>query len=291
MIPYPLALSDNVQWFLPTSNAAATTTWDIYHVPKNARELFILCVGAGGSGGNGFTRTAGTAGGGGGGGGGGLFSRLWIPTILLPNVLYITAGIGRQGFAGGESYVSLAQSTTAPNTLLRASGGGLGGSGSAGGAGTAGTAPGSVTTTSGIWAVLGLPLFQAGSAGSAGGAQTGAVGVAVTWGAISPASGGAGGAGCTTTDFAGGAITSSNELFPNIPGGTAAGGFGGAGMKQLTFPFRNSGGAGGGSNNSGVGGNGGDGGYGCGGGGGGAGATGGTGGKGGDGFVMILAIT
>jgi hypothetical protein len=288
MIPYPVALQDNVQWFLPTSNAGALTTWDSYRVPKNARELQILCVGAGGGGGNGFTRAAGSAGGGGAGGGGGGFSRLRIPAILLPNVLYVTAGIGRQGFAGGESYVSLRPSTTAPNTLLRATGGGLGGNGTGTAAGVAGTAPGAVTTTSGIWAVLGLPLFQAGSAGGAGGSQTGAVGATITWGALVPASGGAGGAGCTTTDFAGGAITASNEQFPNIPGGLAAGGFGGTGMLQL-WPFVNSGGSGGGSNNAGVAGNGGNGGYGCGGGGGGAGATGGIGGKGGDGFVMILA--
>ncbi|HEX8350030.1 MAG TPA: hypothetical protein VF598_08705, partial [Hymenobacter sp.] len=64
--------------------------------------LWITCVGAGGGGGQGASDgTASIAGAGGAGGGTAAIFRCMVPVILLPSILYVTAGLGGRGGYGG----------------------------------------------------------------------------------------------------------------------------------------------------------------------------------------------
>jgi hypothetical protein len=262
----------------------------IYEIPDNAVMLYIYAVGGGGPGGNGFTRAAAAAGGGGGGGGSGAVMRIWIPVETIKRVLYVNPGFGgAPGTAGGASWVSRFNTTSAFNSIAVANGGGAGGNGTGAAAGGAGTA-GTVTAATGIIpGHTGLPVFGVGHAGAAGGAQTGAAGGTSVWATTTPAfSSGAGGGGTTSADFAGGNVTGNADV-PTRLGGAAGSNNGADGLWWPDLMF-STGGAGGGSSNTGIGGNGGHAGPGSGGGGGGAGTTGGTGGKGGNGFVLIVPI-
>lgn len=64
--------------------------------PKGSRLTYFWVVGGGGGGGGGV----GTNGGGGGGGGSGGVSKLIIPSILLPDTLYVSPGLGGSGGQG-----------------------------------------------------------------------------------------------------------------------------------------------------------------------------------------------
>src|SRR5574343_336906 len=99
--PMPDALKTaDVKWFTP--GGAATTTWQVWSKPRGVQMVMILAVGAGGGGGNGFSAAAGSARGGGGGGGSGAISRVIIPAILLPDVLYVSPGVGGAATAAGS---------------------------------------------------------------------------------------------------------------------------------------------------------------------------------------------
>lgn len=290
-----------------------------YRRPRNAKMLFIWCIGAGGGGGGGFTAAAGSARGGGGGGGSGAVSRLVIPAFFLPDVIWCHCGVGGAGSTGSgvagsngsRSYVTVAPGQTSGAAYLitlsgaaDAQGGGAGTGAAAGALGAAGTI---TTATAAVFHGMGLWTAVAGQAGVAGGAQTGAAGASVTWGAGGLAfSGGAGGGGVGTnnTDQTGGAITGAG-MIPTLAAGVAAAGAGNPGvlygpMGQVItnalawsgspWPFASLGGSGGGTAGaSGTGGKGGAASYGSGGGGGGGGVTGGGGGRGGDGLIVIAA--
>lgn len=260
-------------------------------------------MGAGAGGGGGFTRAAAAAGGGGGGGGSGGLTKVTIPLLLVPDILYVQAGLGGRGVASGggaagnglNSFVCVYPNTDVTNTYATsgsvvATGGGTGTGaavGSAGAGSTVGTIGQCVLAGIGSWSTF------VGQAGGAGGAVAGAIGTPVALPVTGLLCMGApGGAGTTNADFAGGIITGltggTSLISDSRPQGAAAGSNDGSGGWQMPKPFFNYCGLGGSSSNAGIGGNGGPGGPGSGGGGGGAGTTGGRGGDGGPGIVWIL---
>lgn len=286
-----------------------TTSWQIWTKPANVSFVYMYVVGAGGAGGGGRTGLI-NSGGGGGGGASSSITTVLYPAFLLPDILYISVGAGRNGAianqgaaSGALSYVSTQPNTSSIFILAQSgdvsAGGGGGGTGSvAGAAGTAGT----------IWTYTNYPLTDLGMVTSVAG-QNGAAGGSISSSGVSitptlTVTGGAGGGGVSAggTTNNGGNINGSGFL-PTILGGPLStvtsggnGNHGFTGIKPTTESYMNlpmmyTGGAGGGSANP-VGGNGGTGGngsYGSGGGGGGASyrATGGSGGSGGDGIVLI----
>ncbi len=306
----PLRGNSNVQLFVPLGAIADLNAYQVWSKPKNATMVAITCVSGGGGGGGGFSAAASSARGGGSGGGSGGLSRVLIPAMFLPDVLYIRPGrggaggvAGANGTLGDISYTQFGRRNNAAPDLLLASAStvslpGNTGSGSAGGAASSGA--GAFAITSSPFAAS-FAFFQAvaGVGGAAGGAQTGAVGANASAWASNILSGGGGGGGTTSADFAGGNINSPAAImeFENqyvaastamVSGGSAASPSGAPGRK-FERPLFCTGGGGGAGINASIGGNGGDGAPGCGGGGGGGGTTGGSGGKGGDGFVLIIS--
>lgn len=297
----PSATLGDVQIF----NCPSTVTnlqWITWRKPQGVAMAYIMCIGGGGGGGGGYTGVS-LGAGGGGSGGSSAITRVTLPAVFLPSVLYIQVGAGGQGGAAGSggtaggggvlSYVAIAPDITAMNIV--AVSGGAGAVGGSPGSNTAGGAGGAAGT---IAVIASMPLagpgnfgLIAGQVGVIGGDDAGANGTAITIPTTSVlCQGGSGGAGTTSANFAGGACTSISEsyLSEQRPATPAAGSFDGSGGVQLWKPFFSFGGLGGSSSNTGIGGNGGNGAYGAGGGGGGGGTTGGRGGDGGSGIVWIL---
>jgi hypothetical protein len=275
-------------------NALGVNDWQSIIVPRGKSHIEIICIGSGASGAGGFSAAAATARGGSGGGGSAAFSRLILPTFILPPLMYANVALGPLGSApgvaglgGALSYVSLQPNNTRANLLVQSgtvapTGGSVGTAAAIGNSGNGGTV--AVASTSGPYSAYGGMVGTAGIPGGSGGAIAGGIGAAVTWGAGINISGGAGGAGTTSADFAGGTITGSG-WFPTIAGGLAAS-RGNDGF-LTNVPFGSCGGSGGGSSNAGAGGDGGNGAIGSGGGGGGSGVTGGKGGNGGHGLIIV----
>lgn len=271
---------------------ADTTLWKTWQKPKGCKFVNIFAIGSGGGGAGGQTGALGTNRvGGGGGGGGGIFNIL-IPSIFLPDTLYISVGVGG---AGGSANTSGSNGTdTQINTLgLIPSIRGRILFASRGNAGNVNSNPGSIqANVPGIYGRVSLSSLINGSVGATGGSGT--TGFSIN--PQIPLTGGAGGGSANTsnTSFAGGSIVGTGKI-PTIQGGQTAGRRGQNGFLSVeptsllssNYPILFTGGAGGAGNGTGVGGAGGDGAYGCGGGGGGGGTTGGVGGKGGDGLVII----
>jgi len=299
------------------------TSWVAWVKPRGINFIRIVCIGGGGGGGGGFagTTTVGTAGGGGGGASGAMAARIF-PAFVLPDVLYVSVGIGGAGGAvsangtsGIASYVALTESTTpANNVLLYAVAGPFGSAAAAGG--NAGTATAGPSTPNAIAALLGFgygtlttSIGVAGSSGSSG-RTNGTAGLTVTLSTTGIIlTGGCGGGGYASAANTAGAdggsfVVPANDIFPALIGGTGGLSTGTAGengsngvqINKLLYFMGGTGGGGAGqgaTGNTGLsGGAGGAGAYGCGGGGGGGGftgSTGGRGGKGGDGLVIINA--
>ena len=274
----------------------------------------MYVLGAGGAGGGG--RTGGlTSGGGGGGGGSSSITIALYPAYLLPDVLYVSVGIGRDGSTAGTgansgalSYVSIQPSTLPLNILAQSgdapAGGGGGGTNTGAGAGVGGSAGTAWTYTNNPLNVFGMITSAAGQAGGAGGSNVPADAPDIT--PVLTVTGGAGGG---STNVSGGALGQPGDIvgsgfLPRISGGTndnatvsiRNGKAGFMGIMPTTNSYLNkpmmfTGGSGGGAGGSSglSGGTGGNGSYGSGGGGGGAsyGSTGGSGGRGGDGLVLI----
>ena len=288
---------------------SAGTSWRTWEKPRGISMIDITCIGAGGGGRSGWSVDSNARSGGGGGGSGG-FSRLLIPAMVLPDVLYVS--VGRGGLGGAASFavgganagsngtfsaVSIAPSTAAIYTACFANGGGGAASGTAS-ASTNGSAAAAATQSSALISGLGQFFALAGQSGSPGVLSTGIVLLYPTTGLLL-SGGGAGGGG----DIGAGGNLNVPTFFPGFPlfgngrdGGLVASTAGsGADGISLFQPLMSIGGAGGGSSSSitagvGSGGRGGNGGRGCGGGGGGAGPSGtgsGAGGNGGDGLVII----
>ena len=296
---WPQASTANLQIFNAVQNTTTTTSWQTWQKPKGCSWVYTLLIAAGGGGGRGAGNAATVASGGGGSGG---TSRLWLPSFLIPDTLYIRVGSGglgattsANGTAGTQTYISIQANTTAEN-LVMTQAGGAGGTGAGGAGGGAAGAIG--TATGGQFQGVGLWVSVAGQIGSAGGAAANAAGSNRSVGATgSITTGGSGGGNGTG---AGGNITAAGQ-WPQISGGVGTtGGAGNHGFNQgkiIDFvnsgsPLIFSGGTGGGGHTNGAAGAGGNGGIGGGGGGGNssqAGGTAGNGGNGGDGLVIIMA--
>jgi len=282
-------------------STVTNTQWLTWTRPRGTSMLFAYVEGGGAGGGGGLTAGAGTARGGGGGGGSSGSTRILVPSILLPETLFLQVGAGGVGVTTGTgasgvlSYIAIAPNTTASNVLaVSGAAAAVGGTtGTAAAAGTGGAAGTIAVIASMPLAGLGMYFMIAGQAGQAGGAHTGANGVATTipvTGALTQ--GGSGGAGTTAADFNGGLVTAiaGSYLSNARPIGAAAGQYAGCGGPA--FPFFSFAGLGAASDNT-TGGapcTGGNGAPGSGGGGGGGNPTG-SSGKGGDGgagqIVMI----
>jgi hypothetical protein len=289
-----------------SAGVAATIVQIPFSIPREARFISFMLVGAGGGGAGGASGSAGTSRRGGGGGGGGCYSSAIISTRSLPGTVYLNlAGGGTGGNGGGSgaasiaSYISSQPVKSATNAIILGCGGASGGSVS----GTGGTG-GSFTA---LTSLLIQTMFFTGVAGLTGTASgnASATGSSLHLYAIGSVAPG-GGSTNLGTPFAGGSFFSSNAAGVGtfglpiattiLPGGANTGADGVNGFHNLDncttyadagLPLYSLPGSGGGAINSGTGGNGGNGAPGCGGGGGGAGTTGGRGGNGGPAFCIV----
>lgn len=247
-----------------------TATWQTWTKPSGISQVAFTIIGGGGSG---YGTTGGIGGGGGGSGG---ITQIMLPSIFLPNTIFM-----RVGGIAIASYVSIYPSTTAAYVLGYANGG-TNAASSAGGSGAIVATIANMPLAAGFYYIL-----QSGTNGAAGGNNT--AGGSITLGGFC-LSGGAGGGGGSAS---GGNITGAG-IIPTINGGIGNGTVGGtlnAGSGVWFWKgFKGCGGAGGGARSTApiTGGNGGDGAYGCGGGGGGSTTTSaGIPGKGGQGLVVV----
>jgi len=315
------------QVFYANTPSSGTQNWVAWLKPRGVNFIKILCLAGGGGGGGGVANSAVFNFGGGNGGNSSSQSIIIFPAWFLPDVLYVSVGIGGAGGAGGltpatgssgvNSYVSIYENTTA-NNLLTYANAGAGGNTQGNTNSTASVAPTSANayisimgqafaSTAGNIGLAGQVGFLGGSAADGTNITFPATGLIVT--------GGAGGGsyaagGYNSSGGNGGGIAGIGAPFPTtIVGG--AGGYignttGGDGangcqiIPNLTYFIGGLGGGGAGNNGSispfiDIGGKGGKGFYGSGGGGGGGSSTdayasgGGLGGDGGDGLVIITS--
>lgn len=304
------------------NTASFTTDWFVWNKPKGVRIVQITAVGGGGGGGAGAAGALGVNRSGGAGGGSGAFSKIIIPAIFLPDVLYVKPGAGgpggignlngngNGGSGGNASYVSIFPSTAAGNTvcLANAGAGGGGGTATAGAAGGSGGAAASITTMP--FGFLGINQLIAGETG--GTSVLGGAGLAPATtpflGAPGICTAGTAAGGVTTTNIGqlGANLISTTTIIDYPTTTTPSGEPGRNGVNYglhlnsnpdvivSHLPRVSTGGTGAGGQGSGpVGPNGACGGFGSGGGGGGAingtNVTGGSGGNGGPGLVIIVS--
>jgi len=83
--------------------ANANTQWVPWEKPAGIAMVRIVCIGGGAGGGSGFPSATTNARGGGGGGGSGGITTVEIPAPLLPDILYVSAGIGGNGAASSTT--------------------------------------------------------------------------------------------------------------------------------------------------------------------------------------------
>ena len=278
------------QW-LPSSlarlNAYTTPGADTWTKHPDAKQVRVLCVGAGGGGGSGRKGLAGTARVGGGGAGGGAVSLLEIQASQLTATVAVSVGTGGTGGAAQATNSTNGNNGTNGGStnfgaFLNAEGGLLGAGGQAGAGGTGGNGGsfafiggtgGTADAAGGVGGVGGVPSNIAGGGGGAGGGITAA-------NAASAGTNGAAGArgSSTATAGAGGAAGIAGGVGLPAPVNSAIGGGGGGGGGGST------------AGNAGAGGNGGL--YGGAGGGGGAAVdavgNSGKGGDGGNGLILVI---
>jgi hypothetical protein len=299
----PKQQGGNIDYFPGVSNTDGGS-WVAWEKPMGINMVRITCIAGGGGGGSGFSSATNTTRGGGGAGGSSAISIVTIPAYVLPDLLYISSGIGGAGGAenpatanlgnnGIRSYVCIAQDigviyrvcytdsgkagTTPPDGVPT---GGTGGNG--------GTV---ATVTDMLLASYGISNFIGGQAGAPGAASivTPALLTYPTTGLL--LSGGSGGG--SGQSISPSTITAPTQTVYNIfstltsPSGSTRPGQSG---REIYQPLLSTGGTGGtGSTSAAAGGSAGAGAFGSGGGGGGGGPSAGAGGggKGGDGLVII----
>jgi len=113
-----------------TSNGANWATWA---KPRGVNFISIIAIAGGGGGGGGRVGATGVSGGGGGGGSSAYVVALY-PAWMLPDVLYVSVGIGGDGggtgaagIAGVNTYISIYPSSSYPNNLIHSISSGSGG--------------------------------------------------------------------------------------------------------------------------------------------------------------------
>jgi hypothetical protein len=288
---------NDVQIFYPTIGGLNLQVWN---KPRGYDFVYMFVMGSGGGGGGGQSGTSITRSGGGGGGASGLMIGIF-PISVLPDILYVSVGLGGKGgtsnsngSGGTISFVSVSSSPTPTiGELLMRSGNVAPGGGQTNG--TGGSAGSTATQAQTLLSYSGIIRIQAPVAGGSGGVGTSANFIQ-TIGCLGQGAGG-GGSNASNNDNNGGEVQLL-MVFPNIPGGNIATPYDGIDgwtsqiSKNISFSsiFQNSGGSGGAGIGLGTGGKGGNGGLGSGGGGGGAGLIGGAGGNGGDGVVIIVSF-
>jgi hypothetical protein len=303
MIDYQnLPSNAQVDWFLQPKSGNEVHTWT---KPSGCNFVYIIAVGAGGGGGGGYY---GNLGSGGFGGGGGAVSTLLIPSLFLPDTLFVKNGVGGAGGNGGA--VSLANGTNGTNggaTIVSAyrvsstseyylnSGGGVGGWRGTRSGSTPQIALGGTASLSPLGTIGKLNLFTgpSGITGNAASNNNATLDYFITGGAGAQAA-------LNYASYTPGSVLSSYKQQANVTlvyPGNDINRNGQNGIKILDKRFGFTSGSGGRPNPNvgGVGGNGGDSELGC----GGAGAAGNTtpnttgvggkGGRGGDGFVVIIS--
>src|SRR5208337_1187444 len=112
----------DIRYFEGDSQGTNLQVWQTWKKPRGTNWIFMLGVGAGASGGCGCNTNAANSGGGG-GGGSGAQSLVFIPTIFVPDILYIQCGIGGQqpstlvsgaaGVNGSNTFVAIEPFTAA----------------------------------------------------------------------------------------------------------------------------------------------------------------------------------
>jgi hypothetical protein len=293
---FNLPYNSNVQTFFGNTTTARTS-WQTWHRPSGTTMLYILLLGSGGNGGTGGVYTSSPCGGGG-GGGSGQMKILLLPSLLLPETLYLSMAIG------DYSYIQTWPSTDANDVVAYTQNGYDGSAGSS----TAGGAGGMAGLLAGAGAAGGIAFYYnsiRGITGITGGYDntpnaTYNSSAAGSGPCISSHGAGGGGVNSDNTGNVGGYVQCVyNNTTIDIPGGAGAAALGqipGEGKDGKTFFPYNLGGAGGGAGfvNDYDGKAGGDGAIGAGGGGGGAsvkdgGAVGGAGGKGGTSTAILVA--
>jgi hypothetical protein len=277
-------------------------SWVVWEKPTGTHMIRITCIAGGGGGGSGFSSNTNTNRGGGGGGGSSAISIVTIPAYVLPDILYISSGVGGAGGAanpatanlgsdGINSYVCIAQDTGVIYRVCFANSGKAGTTApTATPTGGSAGAAGAVATIADMLLVsYGIRNFIAGQAGAVGGTTSANSITYPTTGLL--LSGGGGGPGNNIS--VSGNITAPTQtvynIFSTLSTVTGSGNNGGPG-REIYQPLLATGGSSGTSAaTTSFGGNGGAGGFGSGGGGGGAGGAGaaGGGGKGGNGLVII----
>ena len=298
----PKTGNGNIDYFYNTGNSGITTScWQTWEKPKGIGTIVITCIGGGGGGRSGDNSTSSGAGGGGGGSGG--FSRLIIPAMVLPDVLYVTVGSGGaggigtavngdvgMGTVGTGSYVSIAPSTDAIYVACYANGGGTSVTFSSGGS-VGGEAAAVAIRQNALMSGLGQFVSFAGQRGRDGSSGVVQEIIYPTTGLL--LSGGAAGGSSGTNARNGGAVVvptqTSFSLISTRNGGVAPNGNGADGI-SISQPLMSTGGSGGATNSDTGRSRGGNGGFGSGGGGGGTAVAptfSGSGGNGGDGLVII----
>jgi hypothetical protein len=298
----PKQQNGNIDYF-PGFSDTDGGSWVVWEKPKGIQMIRITCIAGGGGGGSGFSSNTTTNRGGGGGGGSSAISIVTIPAYVLPDILYVSSGVGGPGGAanpasanlgsdGIRSYVCIAQDTGVIYRVCYADSGKAGTTAptSVPAGGTAGAAGTVATIADMLLASYGMRDFIGGQGGGAGGSNS--AGTSITY----PTTGlllsaGAGGGG--TASNLGGQVSAPTQtvynIFPSTLGGQAAGFSGNLG-REIYQPLLSTGGSGGASaSTTGAGGSGSAGGFGSGGGGGGAGGFGsaGGGGNGGNGLIII----
>lgn len=151
------------------NSVGSRIAWQTWCKPRGKTMAFMVCIGGGGNGGTGVIGANSTAAGGGGGGSGGQ-STLLIPTLFLPEILYITVTVGI-----GVSQISLSPQNVVNSNVLIGPAGSSGGNASGATAGAAGAGATVNPLSSSCLAGMGLVSFLGGQAGIIGGA-TGAAG-------------------------------------------------------------------------------------------------------------------
>ena len=285
----PKQQNGNIDYF-PGFSDTTGGSWIAWEKPKGTQMIRITCIGGAQAGGDGTYVSSSSATGGQGGGSGGV-TILTIPTYVVPDILYVSAGVGQtnttQTISAAGSYVCVAQSTAAIYTVCYANGASTGLTGA-----TVATQANMLLSSYGNFNAL---------AGQNGAASSGTDITYPTTGLL--VSGGAsGGSALTGSGLNGGGITapasqtSVYNIFQTITGGTGSTSgtvTGGGAGHEIYQPLLSCGGGSGGGSSNGTAGNGGSGGFGSGGGGGGGSrfASGttfqGIGGKGGNGLVII----
>ena len=285
-LPQPI----NVEIFnggrLSSGTAPRSTTWT---KPRNCQNVGIICVGGGGRGGTGGGGVAGTLRLGGGSGGNGGVVAVYLPSLIVPQRLYVQVGIGGGVISGNNngtvSFVALHPLFTGfqSNTTLCLAEGGSQSSSNVGGSAGGSNAKSSDTILN---FAKGLVAVKGSSSGQTGQTSLGDANNPSFAPVYQLTRGGCGGSvSAANVAYLGGEISNRPPIFVDWithsqDGDTV--------WEENGYLFSSRGGAGGSGNNSGQGGRGGNGGLGCGGGGGGAGLTGGTPGNGGDGVVIIV---